>query len=187
MKLSLVAVAIAVLLGGCTEDSLVSPETDLSARTAAVSIAPDLGSCGYLRPPAGSTFAFRAYARGSQIYRWDGAAWVLVGPSATLYADPAGIAVVGTHYAGPTWESISGSRVVGSVDQRCTPDANAIPWLRLVAVSSRGPGVFAGVGYIQRLNTVGGKAPAEPGASVAEVREVPYTAEYFFYRAHPQP
>jgi hypothetical protein len=66
----------------------------------------------------------------------------------------------------------------------CTPDSNAIPWLLLSAVSSRGPGVFAGVGYIQRINTVGVKAPAEPGSNPDELLAVPCTAEYFFYRVH---
>ena len=38
--------------------------------------------------------------------------------------------------------------------------------------------------YIQRVNTVGGLAPAEPGDFVGQEVEVPYTAEYYFYRAH---
>ena len=38
--------------------------------------------------------------------------------------------------------------------------------------------------YIQRVNTVGGNAPTDPGDFVGEVVEVPYTAEYYFYRAH---
>jgi hypothetical protein len=41
------------------------------------------------------------------------------------------------------------------------------------------------VTFIQRVNTVGGKAPSHSGDSVGEVVRVPYTAEYFFYRAHP--
>ena len=39
--------------------------------------------------------------------------------------------VVGIHYGGPTWESLSGSKVVGAVIDRATPDASAIPWLLL--------------------------------------------------------
>ena len=38
---------------------------------------------------------------------------------------------------------------------------------------------------IQRVNTVGGKAPTAPGDYVGELVRVPYTAEYFFYRADP--
>ena len=49
---------------------------------------------------------------------------------------------VGTHYAGPIWESNSGSTVVGTVRERCTTDSNAIPGLLLQAVSTDGPGLF---------------------------------------------
>ena len=118
-----------------------------------------------------------------QVYRWDGASWVFVEPSAVLYADAGEHGVVGTHYAGPTWESNSGSKVVAAVDERCTPDANSIPWLLLHAVSAEGPGVFGRTAFIQRVNTVGGKAPAAGGSAVGEIARVPYTAEYFFYRA----
>jgi uncharacterized protein (TIGR03118 family) len=38
------------------------------------------------------------------------------------------------------------------------------------------------VSYVQRVNTAGGLAPSAPGAFVGEERQVPYTAEYFFYR-----
>jgi hypothetical protein len=126
--------------------------------------------------------AFHAYARGTQVYRWDGTGWILVGPSASLFADADGNAAVGTHYAGPTWRSTSGSTVVGAVSKRCTASPDAIPWLLLRAISSEGPGVFNGVTHIQRVNTVGGTAPTEAG-SLGEVREIAYTAEYFFYRA----
>jgi hypothetical protein len=33
------------------------------------------------------------------------------------------------------------------------------------------------------VNTVGGKAPTDPGSFVGEEARVPYTAEYYFYRA----
>jgi hypothetical protein len=33
------------------------------------------------------------------------------------------------------------------------------------------------------VNTVGGKAPAAGGSHSGEVKEVPYTAEYYFYHA----
>ena len=146
--------------------------------------APDLGDCENLQVPEGNKVHFHAYAEGVQIYRWNGTSWVFVAPEAVLYADAEDDDPVGIHYAGPTWESASGSTVVGSVLERCTPDPDAIPWLLLKAVSSEGPGIFDGVTYIQRVNTVGGKAPAEPGDSPGEEVRVPYTAEYFFYRAH---
>ncbi|HKG93138.1 MAG TPA: DUF3455 domain-containing protein [Gemmatimonadaceae bacterium] len=172
------AVAAAALSVGCANDAPLSP-----ARRPALDRAADLpAGCEKLQAPAGSTLAFHAYASGAQIYRWDGGSWVFVAPAATLFADEGGSGTVGTHYAGPTWESNSGSTVVGAVANRCTPDANAIPWLSLDAVPGDGPGIFHETKFIQRLNTVGGKAPTTPGSVPGEVKEVPYTAEYFFYQ-----
>jgi hypothetical protein len=145
--------------------------------------APDLGACEDLQVPEGNDLAFLAYAEGVQIYKWNGSGWIFLGPEADLFADDEGNGQIGIHYAGPTWESVSGSRVVGAVEKRCTPDANAIPWLRLRGTFSEGPGIFDGVTFILRLETTGGNAPAEPGV-VDEVRRVPYTAVYAFYRAH---
>jgi hypothetical protein len=124
------------------------------------------------------------FAAGVQIYRWDGAAWVFVAPSAVLYPNAAARGAVGTHSAGPTWESVSGSTVAGEVVDRCPVGAGAIPWLSLRAVAARGPGVFARTTFIQRVHTAGGTAPAAPGAYSGEEARVPYTAEYYFYRAH---
>lgn len=139
--------------------------------------------CDYeeLQVPKGNKFAFGAYAEGVQIYRWDGKSWVFVAPEAVLYHNKH---VVAIHYAGPTWESESGSKVVGAVLNRVTPDPDSIPWLLLEAASNEGPGIFNRVTYIQRVNTEGGKAPAGPGAFVGEVARVPYTADYLFYRKH---
>ena len=143
--------------------------------------APDLGACPQLQVETGKV-AFHVYAEGVQIYRWNGTNWVFVAPDALLFADAEGNGLVGTHYAGPTWESVSGSKVVGTVIDRCTPDASAIPWLLLGAVTSDGPGIFRRVTFIQRVNTTGGLAPTAAGTIVGELAEVPYTAEYFFYR-----
>jgi hypothetical protein len=72
--------------------------------------------------------------------------------------------------------------VVGRVLERCTPDPTAIQWLKLEAVYTQGPGVFDGVTFVQRVNTVGGLAPSSAGAVVGEIARVPYTTEYYFYR-----
>jgi hypothetical protein len=139
--------------------------------------------CGNLQVPAGNKMHFRVYAVGVQIYRWNGASWDFVAPVANLYADEDFHGKVGFHYAGPTWESNSGSRVVGRRLAGCSPDASAIPWLLLETVSSEGPGIFKRTTFIQRVNTAGGLAPATPGAFVGAQARVPYTTEYYFYRA----
>ncbi len=144
---------------------------------------PDLGDCPELQVPAGHKLAFHVFAAGVQIYRWNGTSWIFVAPEAVLFAGAGGHRVVGIHYAGPTWESASGSKVVASVRASCTPDPDAIPWLLLKAVSTEGPGIFDHVTYLQRLNTVGGRAPTAPGDFPGQVARVPYTADYAFYQA----
>ena len=141
-----------------------------------------------LAVPAGNKVQFHAYGVGVQIYTWNGdsSTWGASVPEAVLYDADGNI--VGTHFAGPTWESNSGSKVVGTrlAASSANPpvDPNAIPWLLLQTKSSEGPGIFANITYIQRVNTAGGKAPATAGTPGQVVR-VPYTAEYYFYRADP--
>lgn len=143
---------------------------------------PDLSDFPKLEVPEGNKVSFHTYAVGVQIYTWSGTAWVFQAPEALLYSTDHHCGVVGIHYAGPTWESNSGSYVVGALLERATVDPTAIPWLKLAAVDSDGPGIFDGTTFIQRVNTVGGVAPAQAGHSVGEQAQVPYTAEYYFYR-----
>jgi hypothetical protein len=147
--------------------------------------APDLPSplCDRLQVQSGNRVAFHVYALGVQIYRWNGTSWQFVAPSARLFADPEYQGEVGIHYAGPTWESNSGGKVIASRLESCAPDPTAIPWLLLQMVSTEGPGIFDRVSYIQRVNTAGGLPPADPGPYIGAEQEVPYTAEYYFYRA----
>jgi hypothetical protein len=156
-----------------------------AARAAAFDRAPDLppNLCESLQVPAGNEVAFHAYASGVQVYKWSGTAWVFVEPVANLFASRNYRGQVATHYAGPTWESNSGSKVVAKRLTGCTPNASAIAWLKLETVSTEGPGIFDGVTFVQRVNTTGGTAPAAPGSFVGEEARVPYTAEYYFYRA----
>ena len=136
-----------------------------------------------LQVPEGNRVEFHAYAVGVQIYQWNGTAWAFVAPEAVLFADAGANGEVAIHYAGPTWESNSGSKVVGARVAGATVDPTAIPWLLLQAKTTEGPGIFARTTYIQRVNTTGGIAPATAGSSVGQLARVPYTAEYYFYRA----
>jgi len=131
--------------------------------------------------PAGNKVHFHGFGRGVQIYTWDGSKWAGPVPEATLFDGEGG--VVAIHFAGPSWESNSGSLVVGVPVVAVTVDPTAIPWVRLQASITEGPGIFADTTWIQRVNTTGGKAPSAPGAFVGQVARVPYTADYFFYRA----
>ena len=131
--------------------------------------------------PAGNKVHFHGFGVGVQIYTWNGTSWGSAVPEATLFN---GDAIVAIHFAGPTWQSNSGSTVVGALppQKAVTVDPDSIPWLRLSAKSTEGPGIFANTTFIQRVNTTGGKAPSTDGAFVGQVARVPYTADYFFYR-----
>lgn len=139
--------------------------------------------CENIQPPSGNRLAFRAYAVGVQRYRWNGASWDFVEPVATLYADANYHVKVGSHYAGPTWESLIGGKVVAARLESCSPDPAAIPWLLLQATSTDGNDILSSVTYIQRVNTKGGLTPTAPGSTIGAVAEAPYTAVYYFYRA----
>jgi len=138
----------------------------------------------------GFEVSFHTYAEGVQVYVCTQTSpgvygWVLKQPIANLYSNAGNNGVVGTHYAGPTWESNSGSKVVGTRLESVTVDPNSIAWLKLAAVSSTGPGVLDSTAFIQRVNTVGGKAPATGATAetVGQEMSIPYTAEYYFYKA----
>ena len=162
----------------------VAPAALPAVRAAGDNRAPDLPLplCDKIQAPQENKVIFHVYARGFQIYRWNGATWVST-PSATLFADADYTAQVGTHYAGPTWESNSGSYVKAARKDGCSPDPTAIPWLLLQSTSTGGPGIFSSVTSIQRVNTTGGLPPTYSGTTVDESVEVAYTAEYYFYRA----
>lgn len=138
--------------------------------------------CDSLRVSSDHYIVASLFARGDQVYRWDGASWVFVEPVAKLYLTRFSRVSVGTHYAGPTWETRRGSKVTGAVVRRCPVEATSIPWLLLQATPATNRGIFAKVDFIQRVNTAGGVAPGGAGTSVGEIRKVPYTAVYKFYR-----
>ena len=181
-------VAAAALASACAKDAPVTPVSAvLPGVTVLADVSdgnrfPDLSACPALVAPQGSTLMLHAFGIGFQVYHWNGTSWGAPTPSATIYADAGGHGELATHFAGPTWLSNSGSQVVGTVANRCTVDPASIQWLSLTAVPS-GAGIFAKVTFIQRLNTVGGSAPATPGTTIGQEARVPYTADYLFYDA----
>jgi hypothetical protein len=144
-----------------------------------------------LAAPTGHELAFELPAEGVQIYVCGGAAgahaWAFQAPEAKL-VDSRG-QPAGTHYTGPTWEGVDGSKVIGAKVASATPDPAAIPWLLLRAASNAGTGPMADVTFVQRIQTHGGLAP--PGgcgtSNVGAVVRVPYHAVYCFHRRRPQP
>ena len=141
-----------------------------------------------IQVPQGETLVLVGHASGSQIYTCSEAAdgkwqWTLKAPDAELRDDKGTVVI--HHFAGPTWQHSDGSEVTGkAVGRTASPDADAIPWLLLSAVSHEGSGVLAHVTSIQRINTHGGQPP--PAAECAAAKRgaearVAYTADYYFY------
>jgi hypothetical protein len=139
--------------------------------------------------PSGQRVVLKALAKGVQIYACkakEGAPsayeWTLKAPEAELFDD--GGQKIGKHYGGPTWEAADGSKVVGKLKTKVdAPEPTAIPWLLLEAKSTEGAGVLSKVTNIQRVATVGGKAPpggCDAAHANAETR-VDYTASYYMY------
>ncbi len=109
-------------------------------------------------------------------------AWTLTAPDARLLDDNGKL--IGHHFAGPAWEATDGSRVTAKVSATMTsPDPHSIPWLLLTATGHQGNGTMQNVLSIQRLNTEGGRPPANGCGNSHEGSQlrVPYKAEYDFY------
>lgn len=140
--------------------------------------------------PGEAKLAMVVPAKGVQIYecRAKGAAfeWAFVAPDAELF-DTSGRRI-GHHGAGPFWQAADGSRVNGSVKARADAPAPAadIPWLLLTTKSTGPEGTFSNVTLIQRVNTVGGIAPAQAcdAASLGRQARVAYTADYRLFTAY---
>ena len=139
-------------------------------------------------PPAiaapGETAIATFHAEGAQVYECkagaDGKlAWAFREPVATLLLDGK---TVGRHYAGPSWEHMDGSAVVGKAAGNAPgKTAGDIAWLKLEATAHRGSGTLAGVTTVQRLNTQGG---VHAGAcdKAGTFLSAPYSADYVFLR-----
>lgn len=114
----------------------------------------------------------------SATYAWSTASV----PTATLRN--AECDVVGDHYAGPRWRSVDGSIALGvRVADATSAAPSSIAQLLLSATAEGTTGIFSPVTAIQRLDTVGGVAPATgcTALTVATTVDVPYTANYYFY------
>ena len=131
--------------------------------------------------------------------------WATVGPQATLF-NASGEQTL-THFLssipysllpGPAWQHSRDSSIVWGQVDRISTDSNyvaagAIPWLRLTAaVVGDGPtggDKMLATRFIQRLNTLGGKPPADGCSQATDIQKralVPYEADYYFYKEQPK-
>jgi len=165
-----------------------------------------------IQVPAGNEAFLVGHAVGTQNYECQPAAsvgqvaWTLFTPEATLFGEQR--EPVTFHFFSPnpfefsptpfanglvraTWQDArDASTVWGRVAGSATVDSNAIAWV-LVQTTGVQPGPTGGrtlavTTFVQRLTTVGGLAPATGcniPTDVGRKAFVPYTADYFFYRA----
>jgi hypothetical protein len=154
---------------------------------------------GIIQVPRGNQ-PFRAgHAVGTQDYICLSTGWAspAYGPQATLFNDDNDQII--THFLSrnpaesdtprPTWQdsrdtsTIWGNPIPGAT---YTPDSTAIPWLLLEVVGVEygptGGDRMTGTTYIQRAYTTGGLKPTGSCTEGAKAL-VPYTADYFFYKA----
>ena len=140
-----------------------------------------------LKVPEGNVLLLRADGRGVQKYARPVRTTSKAVPHAILLAgDEDEGDLVAIHFAGPTWQALDGSSVVGDAANAkhfTAPDPDGVDWLSLPALSTAGNGLFSRVTYIQRLYTDGGKPPPEGCDQANNQTEVlvEYSAQYFFY------
>jgi len=154
-----------------------------------VCFAADIEVPDILKTPIDQVVLLESKAEGVQIYECKSPQvnslkfeWKFKAPEADLYDTNGNI--IAHHYAGPTWESNDGSKVIGVVKEKYSvPDAKAIPWLLLSAKPASNAGTFAQISSIQRINTEGGQAPTEGcnQTQLGKEARIPYKAVYRFY------
>ena len=129
-------------------------------------------------------------------------AWTLFTPQATLFSDQD--EQLTTHFFSPnpdeggviirvTWQDSRDTSTVWAQVIASVADPNksgAIAWLKLqkagTQVGPTGGDTLSRTTFIQRVNTVGGSAPAtgcDVPTDIGRKAFVPYTADYFFYKA----
>ena len=125
------------------------------------------------------------HATGVQIYTCDGSTWSSAVPRAKLYDDHGKLII--THFRGPTWQAADGSQALGTVVDHVNLDRTAVDWVLLSTTTTPGRDGdrLVDTTFIQRINTTGGHTPPAADCNVATagtVVEVPYTADYFFWK-----
>jgi hypothetical protein len=160
-----------------------------------------------LEVPAGNKVFREGHAVGTQNYiclpSGSNFVWTFFGPQATLFNDDDEQIV--THFLSPnpdedgmaraTWQhsrdtSTVWAMMIASSSDPSFVELDAIPWLLLQVVGAE-PGPTGGdrltkITFIQRVNTSGGIAPSAGCTQSEDIGRkafVPYTADYFSYKA----
>jgi Protein of unknown function (DUF3455) len=156
-----------------------------------------------LEVPAGNTAFLEGHAVGTQNYICLPSGWTFFGPQATLFNDLNEQVI--THFLSPnpdegatpraTWQHSQDTSTIWAVAiaSYSNPSFVArgdIPLLLLQVVGAQdgptGGRLLTATTFIHRLNTSGGVAPSTGCTVSTDIGKralVPYTADYFFYRA----
>ncbi|MFD8006880.1 DUF3455 domain-containing protein [Streptomyces mirabilis] len=135
-----------------------------------------------LKVPDGNRLTGVFSAAGVQTYTCADGAWKLLEPAATLWAkNDRSHRPVALHSRGPVWVSTVDGSAVNATAVANSPKTGTIPELLLQSTVTRGTGVFAGVSYVQRLDTHGGVAPTTACTGTDQI-SVRYSATYAFYK-----
>jgi uncharacterized protein YegL len=158
----------------------------LMASLATFMLASSVHNSAAQMPPAivapGQTALAAFHAEGAQVYECKAGndsklAWSLREPIATLLLDGK---TVGRHYAGPSWEHMDGSAVVGKIVAITMGKTGAdIPWLRLQVTERRGSGALSGMTTVQQINTHGG-AMSGGCDKAGTYHSAPFATDYVF-------
>jgi hypothetical protein len=152
-----------------------------------------------IQVPVGNQLFRSAHAIGTQNYVCLSTGWAprAYSPQATLFNEENEQVLThflspypaGSNTFSPTWQDSRDTSTVWAnpVDGASyTPDPTAIPWLLLkvvrTAVGPTGGDKMLVTTYIQRLNTTGGLKPTTT-CNEGDKSLVPYTADYYFYKA----
>jgi hypothetical protein len=177
--------------------TLTISQSQLAQAGSAPITPPDVPSI--IQVPAGNRPFRVAHAVGTQDYVCLSTGWAspAYSPQATLFNEDheqilthfLSAYPVGSDSFFPTWQDSRDTSIVWASpvkDAKYTPDPTAIPWLLLKvigkAVGPTGGDKMIVTTYIQRINTTGGLIPTrtcDPGDKAL----VPYTADYYFYKA----
>jgi hypothetical protein len=172
---------VTVLAGASITLALAACSSTMKAPEAPAAVAVPAGNKAVMTTVGIGELTYECRAKANMAGAFE---WAFVGPDAVLY--DTGKVAVGKYYGGPTWESNDGSKVTGK-QLAVAPAANAgaIPLQLVQANPATGNGAMTGVTYIQRLNTVGGVAPADActAANAGARKLVKYQANYVFYKA----
>ncbi|KPI06063.1 Protein of unknown function DUF3455 [Actinobacteria bacterium OK074] len=180
MKLAKRLVLTTTALAAVTAGTLLSATVGQAAPAQSAGAAVDAPAA--LKVPDGNRLTGLFSAAGVQTYTCTDGAWKLLEPAATLWAkNDRSRRAVALHSRGPVWVSTVDGSAVNAAAIATSPKTDAVPELLLQSTATRGSGVFAGVSYIQRLNTHGGVAPTTACTGTDQL-SVQYSATYAFYK-----